>query len=128
MDGSQLGSDATGCRRVNTDDTTLTERVEPSSFGAAGDRLLVHLSISKITACPGDTRINTKRFDVLAEEPEQGEIRKKESEKLEFEAWLGFRNFRIFRMNFRSEVPSCASRPIEAMVWVNEMESVKLPI
>ena len=29
---------------------------EPSSFFAAGDRLLVHLSSSQITACPEDTR------------------------------------------------------------------------
>ena len=28
-------------------------------------------------------------------------------------------------MNFRSEVPSCASRSIEAMVWVNDIESAK---
>ena len=26
-------------------------------------------------------------------------------------------------MNFRSEVPSYASRPIEALVWINEIES-----
>ena len=34
----------TGRERVGTDDTTLMERVEPSSFVAAVDRLLVHLS------------------------------------------------------------------------------------
>ena len=28
-------------------------------------------------------------------------------------------------MSFRSEVSSCSSRPIEAMVWVNEIESAK---
>ena len=28
-------------------------------------------------------------------------------------------------MNFRSEAPSCASRPIEAMVWINQIESAK---
>ena len=52
-------------------DTTLIERVEPSSFAAAGDRLHVHLSNSKITACFGDTRTATQSSNVLAEEPEQ---------------------------------------------------------
>ena len=28
-------------------------------------------------------------------------------------------------MNFRSEVPSCAGRPIEAKMWVNDIESAK---
>ena len=28
-------------------------------------------------------------------------------------------------MNFRCGVSSCASRPIEAMVWINEIESAK---
>ena len=28
-------------------------------------------------------------------------------------------------MNFRSGVSSCASFPIEAMVWINEIESSK---
>ena len=28
-------------------------------------------------------------------------------------------------MNFRSEVSSCASRPIEANAWINEFESAK---
>ena len=28
-------------------------------------------------------------------------------------------------MNFRSEVSSCASRPIEAMMWLSEIESSK---
>ena len=28
-------------------------------------------------------------------------------------------------MNFRSEVSSCASRPMEVMVWINEIESAK---
>ena len=28
-------------------------------------------------------------------------------------------------MQFRSEVSSCASRPIEALIWINEIESAK---
>ena len=28
-------------------------------------------------------------------------------------------------MNFKSELSSCASHPIEAMVWINGIESVK---
>ena len=38
---------------MGTDDTTLSEVVEPSSFDAAGDRLLVHLNCSYSTACGG---------------------------------------------------------------------------
>ena len=40
-------STATGGGGVGTDETTLTERVEPTSFAAAGDRLPVRLSSSK---------------------------------------------------------------------------------
>ena len=48
--------------------------------------------------------------------------RKKEAEHFEFDAWSGFRNW---RMSFTSEVSSCASRPIEAMVWIRDVESAK---
>ena len=48
---------------------------------------------------------------------------KKDARKLEFESWLEFTNFRIWRMNLSSEVSSCASRPIEAMIWINKFES-----
>ena len=47
---------------------------------------------------------------------------KRRLKKLEFGAWPDFRKFMILEMNFRSEVSSCGSRPIEAMVWVNEIE------
>ena len=50
---------------------------------------------------------------------------KREAQKLDFEAWLDVRNFRIWQMNVRSEVSPCASRPIEAMVWISEMQSSK---
>ena len=49
----------------------------------------------------------------------------KNAEKLEFEAWYDCTNFRIWRLDFRSEVSSCPGRTIEAMVWVNEIESEK---
>ena len=49
MEDSQPGSAATGGGGIGADDTTLIERVEPSSFVVAGDRLLVDLSSSKIT-------------------------------------------------------------------------------
>ena len=39
--------------------TPLIERVEPNSVAAAGDRLLVHFSSSKITARAGDTQTAT---------------------------------------------------------------------
>ena len=50
----QPESVATGSGTVGIDDTALIERVEPSSFGAEGDRMLVHVSSPKISACPGD--------------------------------------------------------------------------
>ena len=71
MEGNQRGSADTGSAGLGTDGNTLTEVAEPNYFGAAGDRLLVHLSSSKITACPGDTRTTTNSFNVLVEEPEQ---------------------------------------------------------
>ena len=47
MEEHQPQSAATSNGRVGTGDTTLIERVEPSSFGAADGRLFVHLSSSK---------------------------------------------------------------------------------
>ena len=44
MAENQLESAATSCGGVDLDDTTSIGRVELSSFGAAGDRLLVHLN------------------------------------------------------------------------------------
>ena len=54
MAENQAESAATGSRGLCTDDTSLIGRVEPSSFGAAGDRLPVELSSSTGTALPGD--------------------------------------------------------------------------
>ena len=48
MEENRLGSAATGSGGKGTDDTTLIERGEQSSFVAEGDRLPVHLSSSKI--------------------------------------------------------------------------------
>ena len=100
-----LVSAATGRVGMGTHDTTLIGRVEPSSFGAVGDRLLVHLTSSKNTACLGDTPTATQSSNVLVEEPT-----------------LEFRNLSIWRRYFRSEVSSCASRPIETMVRINEVD------
>ena len=50
---------------------------------------------------------------------------KKEAAQFESEAWLDFRNFRIWRRSFRSEVSSCACRTIETMSWINGIKSVK---
>ena len=55
------------------DDTTSIECVEPSSFVAAGDRLLVHKSSSKTTACLGNSQTATTSLNVLVEEPERVE-------------------------------------------------------
>ena len=49
---------------VGADDTTLIERVEPTSFGAAGGRLLVPLTSSKNTARPGNTWTSTQSSNV----------------------------------------------------------------
>ena len=50
---------------------------------------------------------------------------KKEPETLDIVAWSDFGNFRIWRLNFSSGISSCASRPIEAMMWINKIGSVK---
>ena len=73
MEENEPGSAATGCVRMGTDETTLIDRVEPSPFVVAGDRLPVHPSSSKITACLSDTLPSTQSSGVLAEEPEQVE-------------------------------------------------------
>ena len=62
MEEHQRESVGTGSGTVGIDDTTLIERVEPSSFGAEGDRLFVHVSSPKISACLGDTRDIHTRF------------------------------------------------------------------
>ena len=107
MEENQPGSAATCSGGMGTDETTLTERLEPNSFGAGGDRLLVHLSSSKVTARPGNTRAATQSSGVFffLQEAQQVETdtttQKKEAEQLEFEACLDFRNFRIWQMNYR---------------------------
>ena len=76
------------------------------------------LSISTVLSNlhgPGDTGTAAKSCNVLVQEPEHVErdtiSRKRVPGKLEFEAWPEIRNFRIWRMNFRREVSSSASRP-----------------
>ena len=63
------------------------------------------------------------------EEPDKWRVtqfpRKKEAEALDFEAWSDSGNFRILRMNFSCGISSCASRPVEAMIYVTEIESAK---
>ena len=127
MEPNQPGSAATGSGGVGANDTTLIEIVEPSSFDSAVDRLLVHLSSSKIIACPGDTTTGTQSCNVPWRSQNNWKEtqlpRKKEAEQFVFQAWPAVADFRIW--HFRSEVSSCASRPIEAMIWTNEVESAK---
>ena len=73
MEETQPGSAATGGGRVGIDDTSLIERGESSSFVAAGDRLLVHFSSSRITACLGDARGTPHSSHVPVEKPAQVE-------------------------------------------------------
>ena len=63
---------ATGCGGPGTDDATLTELVEPSSFtAAAGDRLLVHLNSSFSTAYPSDIQATLASSHVPVDELER---------------------------------------------------------
>ena len=71
MEESQSESAATCSGGTGTDDTTFIEVVEPSSFAAAGDRLLLHLNISYSTACPGDIQATTKSSNFLVEEQDR---------------------------------------------------------
>ena len=45
---------------------------------------------------------------------------KKEAEQFGFDAWPNCSSCTIWRLNFRCEVSSYASRLAQAMVWVNE--------
>ena len=69
-----------------------------------------------------------KSLHFLVVDPEQVEgdtiSLKKEVETFDFEAQSDFWNFRVQRLNHRNGV-SCARQPIEAMVWITEMESAK---
>ena len=71
IEEDQPESLATGSGGLGTDDTSLIERAVPSSSVAAGAHLLVHLTSSYSTACPGDIRAATKSSKVLVEEPEK---------------------------------------------------------
>ena len=62
VEENQPGSPATGVGGMGPDDTISIERVEPSSFVAASDRLLVHLNSSHSIAGPGDTPNSRKKF------------------------------------------------------------------
>ena len=73
MEQNQHGSAATGSGGIGTQDTTLIERVEPSSVVAAGDRLPDHLDSSCSSACLGDTQTAIQSKKVPLEEPEQVE-------------------------------------------------------
>ena len=48
--------------------------------------------------------------------------KKKEAEKLEFEAWPTNSNVRKWRVTFRTEFASGSSRPSDAKAWNNEIE------
>ena len=48
MEENQLGFAGTVSGGLGTVDTTLIERVEPSSFVAAGGSLRVHLAVQKL--------------------------------------------------------------------------------
>ena len=95
IEETQPASAATG----GTDDTALIERVESNSCGAV--------------VSGGSKQVERTKF------PE-----KKEAEQLEFEAWSDFNNIRIWRTNFSEwSILMCKSSPIQAMVWINDIES-----
>ena len=95
----------------------------------------IHL-LQRATACLSITTVQSllhvlkipgqphKVSNVLVKEPQQVKrdttSLNEEAEQHEFEAWPDFQNFRICRMNFRSEISSGASRRVEAMIWINE--------
>ena len=89
MEETQPGSAATGGGRVGTDDTSLIERVESSSFVSAEDRLLVHQQFKNYCMswrCPW----NPTQFSCSSGEASTGEERHnfpgRKLEDLRFEA------------------------------------------
>ena len=116
MEEDQPGSAA-------THDTASTENVDASSFLAAGDRLPVHLNSSCSTAFPGKSQNNHKQFQCSCGGARtSGEKHhlpvKRKLKHLSSKPGLVFSKFSSWRMNFSCQVSSCASRPIEAMVWI----------
>ena len=80
----------------------LQARLGLSSIVAAGDRLLVHLKSSYSAACPGNNQTATTSSSAPVKEPQQVErhnFPEREDKQLEFEAGLGFRIFRVWRIN-----------------------------
>ena len=51
--------------------------------------------------------------------------RKKKTEQLEFEAWPNFGKFPDLAKERQNWSFSGASRPVEATIWINDIESVK---
>ena len=98
----QPGSAATGGGGMETDDTTLIDWVDPSSFAAAGVRFPVPPN------CLGDPG----GAERLAKDSAS---KKMEAETLEFEAWPNLWNFWIWRMNFGSGVSTGARGPMAGM-------------
>ena len=68
------------------------------------------------SGCKGRTP-SPDQLLLVVEEWKDAASRKQEAETLECETWLDCGDFPIWRMSFRSEVPSGARRPIEARIF-----------
>ena len=70
-------------------------------------------------------------FDILqrlsdrSHQENSGVSKKKKADRIEFEKFPYSRTFGIWRMNFKRGVCSCSCFPTEAMVWINEICSVR---
>ena len=51
--------------------------------------------------------------------------KKKEAERMKFETLPNSTTFEIWKLNFKSEVRSSSSFPMDAMLWINEVDSAK---
>ena len=116
------------------------QREEPNSFRrvrevlavlSAGGRPCAKLSPqqsdhTKITSCKTTTvGCNSRRDPVQNIQQNSGVPKKQEAERNELEKFWNSNSFVMWKMNFKSEVCSCFSFPTEAVVWINEIDSVR---
>ena len=110
-------------------DEAAQSRSRCNGFGSRirlQQRVTACQSISKVLSVISRQHLQVRPLERLERMVKDSASKKKEAEKLDFEAWPTWVNiFRIWRINFRSEDSSSASRPTEAMVWINEIESAK---
>ena len=107
MEENPPGFAAIGSGGMDTVDSTLIERGEPSSCAEAGDRSLVHLNLSISTACSGDARQRPKvPMFLWRSQNDWSEMplpRNRKRENLSFRNLAGFQKFPDLANEFQEQ-------------------------